>query len=448
MNSYAENLQRRGMSVPAAELKGATFEKLKNAGRQFGFGEPLHAFYVPGRIEILGKHTDYAGGRSLLCCPERGFCVLAAARSGRVFRFVDLASGDIAEWPFTQESSDLPFHWAIYPATVSRRVARNFPNARTGVDVVFSSDLPRASGMSSSSALVTASFFALAAVNRLEDTEEFQQYLNAKGNLATYIACVENGSSFGRLTGDRGVGTFGGSEDHVAILFSEPGKLSRFSFCPVQFEGDIRIPDDLTFVIAVSGVSADKTGTAQEKYNRLSLAIRSILDLWNRTSGEQHDSLGSAIAASPDTVDRIRALLDANTGSDGSGTFLRNRFEQFLSESYEVVPQAAAALSRGNWHRFGELVDLSQNQAETLLENQVLETSFLARSARQVGAIAASAFGAGFGGSVWSLVQKSEAAEFVQHWANLFRERFPSAHSRAQFFVTAAGPSAQYLPSE
>ena len=43
-------------------------------------------YHVPGRIEVLGKHTDYAGGRSLVCAIEKGFCVRTAARTDRVVR--------------------------------------------------------------------------------------------------------------------------------------------------------------------------------------------------------------------------------------------------------------------------------------------------------------------------------------------------------------------------
>jgi galactokinase len=443
MNSYADALLHSGMSAPAAELKGLAFEHLRSAAKHLGFGEPLHAFFIPGRIEVLGKHTDYAGGRSLLCCPERGFCVLAAPRNDCIVRFVDLASKDVAQWPFTSEQFDLPVHWATYPATVSRRIAKNFPATKTGVDVIFRSDLPRAAGMSSSSALVTASFFAVAAANHLQDACEFQQNFDTRENLATYLACIENGSSFGPLTGDRGVGTFGGSEDHTAILLCEPGKLSGFSFCPLQFEGSVKVPDDFTFVIAVSGVSADKTGDAQEKYNRLSLAASSILKLWNQASGGQHDSLRSAVAGSPDVADRIRRLLSASD----TGNFLRSRFEQFLSETYEIVPQATVAFAKGDWTLFGELVDLSQRYSEKLLENQVAETSFLARAARDLGATAASACGAGFGGSVWALVNKSESANFIERWEARYRQQFPTRGFRSTFFRTAPGPSMQRLTS-
>ncbi|HVH87451.1 MAG TPA: galactokinase family protein, partial [Terriglobales bacterium] len=260
MNDYAAALQEAGMSALAAQDKARALEQLRQAAKRLGFREPLHVFYVPGRIEVLGKHTDYAGGRSLVCCVERGLCLISSRRNDRSVRFIDLSTNSTAEWEFTPTSPAAPASWAIYPATVTRRAAQDFPATQNGVDVLFLSDLPPAAGMSSSSALVIASFFAIAAANSLQSTEQFQQNLHTQEDLATYLACVENGSSFRALSGDTGVGTFGGSEDHTAILCCEAGKIAQYSFCPVRFERSITLPDDLTFVIATSGVAAEKTG--------------------------------------------------------------------------------------------------------------------------------------------------------------------------------------------
>ncbi len=76
-------------------------------------------------------------------------------------------------------------------------------------------------------------------------------------------AAIENGQTYKSLTGDGGVGTFGGSQDHTAILTSEAGHLKQYSFCPVRFERTIKLPEDCVFVIGVSGVVADKTGSAK-----------------------------------------------------------------------------------------------------------------------------------------------------------------------------------------
>lgn len=444
MTDYRALLCDAGMSAPAADDKRKIFESLHHAAKQLSFREPLKACYVPGRIEVLGKHTDYAGGRSLVCCAERGFCLLAGCRADRTIRFVDLRRNSTAEWELSPTYSPPPVHWAMYPATVTSRVARNFPSAHNGVDAVFSSDLPSAAGISSSSALIIASFFALAAANSLYETREFRENLPTREDLAAYLACVENGSTFRDFAGDTGVGTFGGSEDHTAILCAEAGRISQYRFCPLEFERSVKVPDDLTFAIAASGVAAEKTGKAREAYNRLSLATRSLLELWNRTSGRTDQSLGAAISSSRDAHEQLRESLAVFPIPNFPLEALQKRLEQFVEESQVIVPEAGNALGQHDCSTFGKLVDRSQSNAECLLANQIPETMFLARAARDLGAVAASAFGAGFGGSVWALVSKGIGRQFAESWASSYRDRFPQ-HSSSSFFLTDAGPPAQWL---
>ena len=444
MNDYAFSLRQGGMSAESAEGKAKVFDELVHAADHLAFNKQRRLFHVPGRIEVLGKHTDYAGGRSLLCCVEKGFCILASARNDRGIRFVDISRNSTARWELTSAPIVPPTSWAIYPVTVTRRIAQNFPSAQSGVDVVFSSDLPRAAGMSSSSAFVVAAFFCVAAANNLDQSEEFQANIQTKEDLATYLGCVENGSSFRLLAGDVGVGTFGGSEDHTAIICCQAGQISQFTFCPTQFERTIAVPTELTFVIASSGVASEKTGDQQQQYNRLSVATDSILGMWNKVYGRSVISLGCAVASSSEATPQIRDLIRAQADSSVPAAFLSNRFEQFIAETYEIVPAAADALRQSNWSEFGRVVDLSQSYAEELLENQVSETSFLARSARELGAVAASAFGAGFGGSVWALVESGKSAEFIDAWASSYRHRFPERES-ARFFASKCGPAAQEI---
>ena len=75
MNSkVAERLLEAGLSRAEAECKADLFQRCEIVLRQrlAGSGNAPVRCYVPGRIEVLGKHTDYAGGRSLLCALERG----------------------------------------------------------------------------------------------------------------------------------------------------------------------------------------------------------------------------------------------------------------------------------------------------------------------------------------------------------------------------------------
>jgi galactokinase len=106
------------------------------------------------------------------------------------------------------------------------------------------------------------------------------------------------------------------------------------------------------------------------------------------------------------------------------------------------VPGAADALRDGDLGRFGALVDRSQQAVEEWLGNQVPETVSLARDARRLGAVAASAFGAGFGGSVWALVAAGDCGGFTREWRASYERQHPSAAARAVFIDTGAGPSA------
>ena len=298
--------------------------------------------------------------------------------------------------------------WTAYADAVVRRIARNFPGARRGADVAFASDLPSASGLSSSSALVVSIFTALSAVNRLDERAEYRREIRSPEDLAGYLGCVENGYAFGSLAGDAGVGTFGGSEDHTAILCSAAGELAQYSFCPVRAEGRVRLPPDWTFAVGVCGIASDKTGSAREKYNRASLAARAVLALWNETTGRSDATLAAAAAESPDAPDRIRDVLRRRRHPDFSSEALLARFDQFFEESERLVPAASQAFARADAEALSRIVDRSQELAERLLGNQIPETVTLARSARNLGAIAASAFGGGFGGSVWALVPSRE----------------------------------------
>jgi len=437
----AARLVLAGLSGAEAERKARLFDLAEQrlaslTGRP---SQDAPGWFVPGRIEVLGKHTDYAGGRSLLCAVERGFCIVARPRADAVVRIAD-AAVDVETWLPLSESADAGGEnsWTAYPAAVVRRIARNFPGALRGADIAFASDLPRSAGLSSSSALVVAVFTALAAVNALEEREDYRESLRRCEDLAGYLGAVENGLSFGAFAGDRGVGTFGGSEDHTAILCCRAGRLAQYAFCPVRLERDVALSPNWTFVIGASGVAAEKAGNARESYNRLSLAAAAIFEL-GRSAGVARKTLGDAVRA-PGAPERIRGVLAASSHPRFSARELVDRFDQFVEESEGLVPAAAEAFARGDARALGVVVERSQAGAERRLRNQIPETAGLVASARSLGAVAASAFGAGFGGSVWALVAAGEADGFRAAWESDYRRRFPAVAASSEFFVTRPGP--------
>ena len=437
-----EKLRAAGFSEAAvagrAELFAIAAANLKQRG--LADNTPVLARFVPGRIEVLGKHTDYAGGRSLLAAVERGFCVVAAAREDRTVRVSSKDAPELAEFRLDPDLQPTMGDWSNYPMTVGRRIARNFPGELCGAELAVASDLPIASGMSSSSALMVTCFLALSDINDLASRPEFTDNVHSPEELAGYLGTVENGQTFGSLAGDKGVGTFGGSEDHTAMLCCKPGRLSVYSFCPVAWEGDVAMPEGYVFAIGSSGVAAEKTGAAREKFNRLAGLTVGVAEVWRDVTGRDEPHMAAAVAAAG--ADEVRRVVGGATGREFTGEELLERLEQFIAESTEIIPAAAEALGEGDMVRFGDLVARSQHLTETKLKNQVDEQILLARTARERGAVAASAFGAGFGGSVWSLVGEDAAEEYLAHWSAAYHGTCPQHKDRSGFFLTRPASAA------
>ncbi|MBN1436067.1 MAG: hypothetical protein JW936_03240 [Sedimentisphaerales bacterium] len=445
--SVKELLAGRGLSDTALESKTGLFVRAAECLAKNGVAAdmPVVAMMVPGRIEVLGKHTDYAGGRTMITAVDKGFCLVAAGRSDRKMRVWASEWGQEEQFELSGDIEPRLGHWSNYPMTVARRVARNFPGELRGADIAFGSDLPPASGMSSSSAFLIAVFEAMSKINALAERAEYKENITDRESLAGYIATIENGQNFGTLVGDKGVGTFGGSEDHTAILCCEAKKLSVYSYCPVRFEQILDVPAGYVFAVASSGVVAEKTGAAMAKYNRASALARRCAEIWRENTGRDDLHIAAALASGADAGDELSAMLSASKDSEFDAKSLVARYEHFRAESDDIIPQAAAALAEGDLAQFGRMVDVSQALAETLLGTQVPATISLARTARELGAVAASAFGAGFGGSVWALVAEDKVEKMLKEWEAKHAEAFPELMQNAAFFVTQAGPAASTL---
>lgn len=397
---------------------------------------------VPGRIEVLGKHVDYAGGRSLLCAVERGIAIVARPHAERTLVVRDARRREAISVSFDlAPQGSVP--WAVYPRTVVRRLRRNFGDVIHGSDLALASNLPAAAGVSSSSALTVGLTIVMAALSSLHEHELWQQAIPDRVHLAGYVGALENGLDFGVLGGERGVGTMGGAQDQTAILCSAPAQLDVFRWAPVHHERSVPWPSDYTFVIGVSGITAAKTGAARDRYNRVARTAHHIVHAWNAATNGRARTLHEAFAdasGSEMPSEVPVSLIDAvhaSASEEFTANVLEARLQQFADESYRLVPQAAAALAEHDLYLFGALVAQSQAGAERALDNQIPATVMLVALARELGAVASSAFGAGFGGSVWAMVRTDEAERFAARW----RERFVRSHTghtaRTHFFVTA-----------
>lgn len=425
-----ENLPRSASKV--CRLLSERFAVTPHAEVTLGF--------VPGRVEVAGKHTDYAGGHTLVCAIDRGFLFVATPNSESRIRIVeDSLEFEALEFPFTEHVEPAVGHWANYPMTVARRVAENFSGETTlsGVDVAFSSNLPIGSGMSGSSALMMMCFCAIAAVNGLNERKRFLENIHDGIDLAMYLACAENGQSFRNLSGGRGVGTFGGSEDHTAILNCRDGALSLYQYAPTVFKAEVAWPAKWALVLAFSGVRAEKTKEAMVQYNLASRRASLSVTAYNRFCGkklrniQEIDSDTRGVAADP-WLRELGANIKKYRSLD-----LPGRIRQFLLEERKTTPQAIHGLLWQDLDAFGKAVSESHRASRRFLWNIAPEVDFLHTSALELGAAGASGFGAGFGGSIFAVVPSGRATEFASAWQREYQKRYPEIAKQAAFFLTS-----------
>lgn len=386
-------------------------------------------WFVPGRLEVLGKHTDYAGGPSLLAAVDRG--VVVDLTDG-----VDAIVVESAALPGRLElrpgvDPGLPGgHWGHYVQSVLDRLHLNFGELRPA-QLSVESDLPLASGMSSSSALVVAVALALIDHNGLRERAQWRANIDGDIDLAGYLATMENGLSFGSLDGRRGVGTFGGSEDHTAMLCCREGQLTEFTFCPIEERRTVPMPAGWSFVVAVSGVLAEKTGAALASYNEASQLARELVEEWNSATGRSDATLAEALDSSEDALLGLEAISEDDD-------WLADRLTAFVTERHAIA-DAVVALEDGDVEAFGRAAELSHRTADQALGNQIPETNRLQSLARELGAPAASGFGAGFGGSVWALVPTIDADAFAASWLERYLAEYPGLTGAASTLVTRPG---------
>jgi galactokinase len=368
-------------------------------------------YFVPGRVELVGKHVDYAGGRSLTIATELAIRARATALDEPLIR-LRRAAGEVAmDVALSPDTKATNLRSSAYVTAVARRFARDFPFARKGVAIELQSNLPTSAGLSSSTALVVTLAMAFIDANDLASDERWRAAVPTPMAFAEYVAAIETGEAYGEFSADGGVGVRGGAQDHVAIVCAEEGMAGQFRYLPARLERRVPWPDDYVIAIGVSGVHATKTGNAKAAYNRLADAMRP----------KTEDGRPKTKELAADVIER-RA--------------------QFREETEVIVPGVGDAIRDRDWRTLGSLVDRSQSLAERVLRNQESETIHLARSARERGAVAASAFGAGFGGAVWAMIPRNDSERFMAAWRAGYEGAFPGRRARARWSLTMpAGPA-------
>jgi galactokinase len=313
--------------------------------------------FAPGRVNLIGEHTDYNGGLALPFAIDRGVTVEAEPLAGGEVRAEarDLGESDV----FDAAAPGRADGWrAFVRGTVAELRAAGVEIE--GVQLAFAGDVARGSGLSSSAALEAALCLALIGVAGVEEPDRVE--------LAKLCSRVEN----------RWVGARTGLLDQLASLCSHEGHALRIDFATLELR---RVPFELGGWQLVTLDSGAEHSHAEGGYNERRAECRAACE-----------ALG------------IEDLSAADPEAAGSlPQPLRRRARHVLSENARVDAMIAA-LEAGDMARAGRLLDASHASLRDDYEASVPEVEAAVDALKRAGAAGARMVGGGFGGSVLALL--------------------------------------------
>ncbi|MEJ5296742.1 MAG: galactokinase [Armatimonadota bacterium] len=425
------------------------------------------ALRAPGRVNLIGEHTDYNGLPVMPLALEREIAVLFRPSDTPEVR-LSSAGGAYPEIRFQAVDPVPPGtagDWGNYArAAVQALLARTGQKSLKGFQAVVGGDLPAGGGLSSSSALVVAMALACDDVNALAIPPEEMAELMA--------------------TGEHYVGTQGGGMDQAICLLGRKGCALKIEFHPLRVE-PVPLPAGVTVIVADTLVKAEKSAGARQQFNTRAAECRLAVALVNRAKGTSYrlladlyrdaldpvEALCSCIRDAPYSLadlatdlglseneiqSRYLAQRDGNALPEPPGGFRPLARALHVVEEARRVYLAADAMRAGDSAALGRLMDASHESGRDLYEVTCPELDALADIARKAGAHGARWTGAGFGGCVVALAQEEDIAAILDEMAGRYyrdwlpRRRpdvsMPEELSRALFTTRPAEGAAILRP--
>ncbi len=345
---------------------------------KYGDAAGTRLLWAPGRVNLIGDHTDYNGLPVFPMAIRREVTMMFRARTDERVHIQNVER----EFPDRTFQADLWIppaedpDWSNYVRAGVQAVARRIGDGGPvrGWEGLVASDLPKAAGLSSSSALVVASALATLAANgaSVEPLE-----------LADLLA-----------RGEQYVGTQGGGMDQAICLGGRAGQAFRIDFGPLRM-APTAIPDDWVFLVAHS--LAGKTADARREYNLRARQCREALQrlaadtsLPGATAGYSTLLANNGAAAVLDAAERV--LPDP----------LNRRFRHTVSEAGRVLA-AERAMAAADAGEFGRLMVASHESLRADFDVSTDALDDIVRIALDAGAEGARLTGAGFGGCAIAL---------------------------------------------
>ncbi len=367
---------------------------------RFGRGGVIDTYFAPGRVNLIGDHTDYNGGHVLPIAIQQGNYLLIRRSELPPARLYSASVDMEARILLTDIKKERD--WADYVRGVylySRSVCADLPP----FDALYFGDLPLDSGLSSSASIEIVTAIGLESLGcRLERSDAIKLSRRAENDF---------------------VGVFCGVMDQFTVAMAEKGKAVLLNCGNMEFR---QIPFNIKDAVVVVGHTGVRRSLSATEYNTRRHECEEALRLLSAKVGpRQH-------------------LADVGISEFESARYsipekLAKRAEHVIYENSRVE-EAARCLERGDTVTLGHLMNRSHESLRDLFDVTTEELDALQElSSSQPGVWGCRMTGAGFGGCVVALVKPDNVERYLRRMPSMY---WKATHYDAEFIVTSPGAGA------
>jgi galactokinase len=369
----------------------------------FGGTEGAKVYFAPGRVNLIGEHTDYNGGHVFPCALTIGTYGVARKREDQVLRFYSMNFEELGVLESSVEGlkPEKEAEWTNYPKGVIWAFQEKGYSVGCGMDLLLFGNIPNGSGLSSSASVevltghILRDFYGFDVSN--QDLALIGQYSENKFNGVNCGIMDQFAIAMGK-------------KDHA--IFLDTADLS-YEYAPLKLEN----------AKIVIGCTNKKRGLGDSKYNErrseceAALAsLQKVVDIKSlgELTQEQFETYQSAIS------DEVKV----------------RRAKHAVLENQRTI-QAVDALNRNDIALFGKLMNDSHVSLSKDYEVTGIELDTMVESAwKQDGVIGSRMTGAGFGGCTVSIVEEDKVDRFMEEVGREYKEKIGYA---ASFYVVEVG---------
>ena len=374
------------------------------------FGAPAEKhFFAPGRVNLIGEHTDYNGGNVFPCAIDKGTYGLVKKRNDRRFRMYSENFADLGVMEFTLDelTNDKKHDWANYPKGVIKMFLEAGQKIDSGFDILFSGNIPNGAGLSSSASIEMLTAIVLKDLFHLSiDPVEMAQ--------------------LGKKTENLFIGVNSGIMDQFAVAMGKKDNAILLDCNTLKYDYVPVVLKDEVIVIANTN---KRRGLADSKYNeRRAECDEALAELQTKLPIK---ALGEL------SIEQFEANKDLI-----KSPIRQKRAKHAVYENQRTL-KAQKELSAGNLAEFGKLMNQSHISLRDDYEVTGVELDTLAALAwEQPGVVGSRMTGAGFGGCTVSIVKKDKVDDFIKNVGEAYKNKIGYA---ADFYIASVSDGAKKL---